>query len=196
MKPKRVDRLTQQLVSETSAFGVRGYAELRDVPHVIADKTHEHYTCQPPRGEIESHERAGLEKRSAAGKLDDVIDKSARACQRSILVVDPAVDMVDISKRDRAGSRFMVMFGPRLDMEAAEGRTDRHRGRGSAIKRHQNALLNLHTPLSLQRLADAGIDQQQLALDPAHVRRPDQAVEDRLEQPRLRSPHLASAGRT
>ena len=129
---ERLDPLAQQLVTETFAFGCRGHAELRDVPLPPSPtKLTSTMPASQPRCEIERNERAGLEKRAAAGKLHDVIDKLARPIPGTVLIVDPAVDVIDVGKCDCRGRGFVVVFGPGFYMEVSSGRADRQELPGS-----------------------------------------------------------------
>src|SRR5213082_898163 len=103
MRAQRIDGLPQQLIPEPSTLTPRRNAKLRHVPDLITHETHQHQPRHPPRLPVEGHKRRRLEKRPAAGELDDVVNEPARAGYRPVLVVDLAIDMAVVSERNHAG---------------------------------------------------------------------------------------------
>src|SRR5262249_46491111 len=93
-------RLSQKRVSDPGSSYRRGNADLCNVSALRRYHTGQRYAAYLARKSVQRHIRRRTEKCATARILHDVIQEPAGARSRTVLIVNPAVDVSGVGHRD------------------------------------------------------------------------------------------------
>ena len=124
----------------------RGDADLCDVARLRGYQAAQREPAQLACLAVQRHIRGGLEKGSASGILHDVVQETARAADRIVLIVDAAVDMAAVGLRNQVGGGFLMPVLPRRKVNAGAGRTGPQQFRLLQTESHEVAVKGLEKP--------------------------------------------------
>ncbi len=90
---------------------------LSHVPNVVAHARAQNDPRERVRFPIDRDERRFRIKRPAAGKANDIIQKTQRAAECAVLVVDFGIDVTAVCSCNYSGRSLVVVLGPAPDFE-------------------------------------------------------------------------------
>jgi len=144
------------------------------------------------RARIDGETRSGLEETAAAGILDDIEQKPARARGRTVLIVDLTIDVALIGSRDQAGGLVLPVLRPGRDRDARQLALWKTRD-GSKVGLQKITRVRAKPVLMRYNAVERRGEHHELRFDPPHSRSTPGCVQHGLEQCVfiLRSPVIA-----
>lgn len=97
-------------------------ADLRDVADIGAHLRTENQANKRPRTALKNYERCLRIKCAAPRKAHNVVQKTQRAAQRAVLIIDVGIDVPAIGGRDESGGGLVVVLGPGSKFELGRER--------------------------------------------------------------------------
>jgi hypothetical protein len=138
-------------------------ANLRGVAHAGGDLAGEDRADELVAAGLAQDKRGAWDKLAAAGKQDDVFQKTQRAGTAAILVVDFAVHVIGVGKIDELGAGIEVAVVPAVEAHSGRGGRGRHRKRRQ-IEEHELAGVEAEAVL-LERFVHGAAERHELGFN-------------------------------
>src|SRR5665213_1550556 len=157
-----------------------GDAELGDVGDVVGYTGAENHADNGSGAGVAEDPRISSVKDAAAGKAHDVVQKTERAVERTILVVDEGIDVAGVRLVDKLGGELVVVGGPAADLDVlwkAERGTGCGGSRRLEVVLHEEARVEGEACLAEALVDRASVVDEKLRLDAVNAGRVQQQVE-------------------
>src|SRR5258708_35104282 len=137
--------------------------------HVVPDARAEQQANQRPRGALPRDERSMAVEQAASREANYIVQKTERAVEAAILVIDLGINVAVIRSGDDSGGSLKFVFGPAAELNV-RGQGNLWRRNIGQRQRHEKTRKLAEALIEKNRAECAGIMRQELRFNAMNAR--------------------------